>query len=391
MKKRLFYAFSSFLLALLISALAVFTVSAENISTFTSAESEVSSDDGTTTSEESSLSEEDEQKRKEEEEQKRKEEEEKNKQDIIDGVISGIEGNLDSKGNESIPEDNINVQDTVQVNLDWATSMLTLVGGTLQIFAKEDNPYSMNLQGFIDDYTPYFKSFGYLMVVLLFGLNLINSAVQLELTDIKGVLKILGGLLLAKIWIDLSTDICIAIIKFISDVSMQLFIDGAINSIFATTENFKQSDTGLWIVGEILNVILNIISIIPVILVGLVVAVICGCVIVKIVMRSFEITIMTVISPVFFACLLGDATKPYFRNFLSEFLSSVCSLAWMTLIYVGGVAWINQINMQKVNAEDITDIITWFSACGVKVLIVVAMCMLMLKPPAPFRRLTGGN
>lgn len=46
---------------------------------------------------------------------------------------------------------------------------------------------------------------------------------QFELVNYKGVIKILVGLLLAKLWVDLSTDICIAIIDTCTDIASSVF------------------------------------------------------------------------------------------------------------------------------------------------------------------------
>ena len=46
---------------------------------------------------------------------------------------------------------------------------------------------------------------------------------QFELVNYKGVIKILVGLLLAKLWVDLSTDICIALIDTCTDIASSVF------------------------------------------------------------------------------------------------------------------------------------------------------------------------
>ena len=108
-------------------------------------------------------------------------------------------------------------------------------------------------------------------------------------------------------------------------------------------------------------------------------------------------------SPVFFACLVGDATKQYFRNFVATFLSVVVEVIFMGIVYAAFVV-VEVIFMGIVYAA----FVYWYTTVGdlsdhmnlsefdvgeqVKNLIIfgtvfIAACRLMIKPPQVFKNL----
>lgn len=93
----------------------------------------------------------------------------------------------------------------------------------------------------------------------------------------------------------------------------------------------------------------------------------------------------------FFACLLGDATKGYFKRFIDGLLSSALSLVYMGLIYLAGSYWCKVLTMNNVGVDSPMDVLVWLSSAGPKVLVVLAMGFLILKPPLALRQLTGGS
>ena len=113
---------------------------------------------------------------------------------------------------------------------------------------------------------------------------------QFELVNYKGVIKILVGLLLAKLWVDLSTDICIALIDTSADEMI----------VFPSFDTLKSTDTGLWIIGELLNQLLDIVLLAPIIIVALAILIICGLIMIKLMLRTFELALYCSVSPAFF-------------------------------------------------------------------------------------------
>lgn len=97
------------------------------------------------------------------------------------------------------------------------------------------------------------------------------------------------------------------------------------------------------------------------------------------------------VSPAFFACLLGDATKGYFKRFIDGLLSSALSLVYMGLIYLAGSYWCKVLTIHNVGVDSPMDVLVWLSSAGPKILVVLAMGFLILKPPLALRQLTGGS
>ena len=62
---------------------------------------------------------------------------------------------------------------------------------------------------------PITKAFAYCLVVILFGLNMTNTMLQFEFTSPRGILRALGTLLIAKIWVDLSVTVCGLVISLL--------------------------------------------------------------------------------------------------------------------------------------------------------------------------------
>lgn len=214
---------------------------------------------------------------------------------------------------------------------------------------------------------------------------------QFELVNYKGVIKILVGLLLAKLWVDLSTDICIAIIDTCTDIASSVFTSADEIIVFPSFDTLKSTDTGLWIIGELLNQLLDFVLLAPIIIVALAILIICGLVMIKLMLRTFELALYCSVSPAFFACLLGDATKGYFKRFIDGLLSSALSLVYMGIIYLAGSYWCKVLTMNNVGVDSPMDVLVWLSSAGPKVLVVLAMGFLILKPPLALRQLTGGS
>lgn len=214
---------------------------------------------------------------------------------------------------------------------------------------------------------------------------------QFELVNYKGVIKILVGLLLAKLWVDLSTDICIALIDTCTDIASSVFTSADEMIVFPSFDTLKSTDTGLWIIGELLNQLLDIVLLAPIIIVALAILIICGLIMIKLMLRTFELALYCSVSPAFFACLLGDATKGYFKRFIDGLLSSALSLVYMGLIYLAGSYWCKVLTMNNVGVDSPMDVLVWLSSAGPKVLVVLAMGFLILKPPLALRQLTGGS
>ena len=296
---------------------------------------------------------------------------------------------LEDLGKEDMAASAVGIFAWVKGLVDWTQGIINTLG--IYIKAGIDSPWGFDLNGFVDLFAPFFKTIGYGILVLLFGINLIHSAMQFELVNYKGVIKILVGLLLAKLWVDLSTDICIALIDTCTGIASSIFTSADEMIVFPSFDTLKSTNTGLWIIGELLNQLLDFVLLAPIIIVALAILIICGLIMIKLMLRTFELALYCSVSPAFFACLLGDATKGYFKRFIDGLLSSALSLVYMGLIYLAGSYWCKVLTMNNVGVDSPMDVLVWLSSAGPKILVVLAMGFLILKPPLALRQLTGGS
>lgn len=204
---------------------------------------------------------------------------------------------LEDLGKEDMAASAVGIFAWVKGLVDWTQGIINTLG--IYIKAGIDSPWGFDLNGFVDLFAPFFKTIGYGILVLLFGINLIHSAMQFELVNYKGVIKILVGLLLAKLWVDLSTDICIALIDTCTDIASSVFTSADEMIVFPSFDTLKSTDTGLWIIGELLNQLLDIVLLAPIIIVALAILIICGLIMIKLMLRTFELALYCSVSPAF--------------------------------------------------------------------------------------------
>lgn len=204
---------------------------------------------------------------------------------------------LEDLGKEDMAASTIGIFAWVKGLVDWTQGIINALGAAIK--AGINSPWGFDLKGFVDLFAPFFKTIGYGLLVILFGINILHSATQFELTNYKGVIKILVGLLLAKLWVDLSTDICIAIIDTCTDIASSVFTSADEIIVFPSFDTLKSTDTGLWIIGELLNQLLDFVLLAPIIIVALAILIICGLVMIKLMLRTFELALYCSVSPAF--------------------------------------------------------------------------------------------
>ena len=183
----------------------------------------------------------------------------------------------------------------------------------------------------------------------------------------------------------------IAIIDTCTDIASSVFTQADEMIIFPSFDTLKSTDTGLWIIGELLNQFLYFIMLAPIIIVVFIILIVCVLIMIKLMLRTFELALYCSVSTAFFACLLVDATKGYFKRFIDGFLSSALSLVYMGIIYIAGSYWCKVLTMNNVGVDSPMDVLVWLSSAIPKVLVVLAMGFLILKPPLALRQLTGGS
>lgn len=81
---------------------------------------------------------------------------------------------------------------------------------------------SDNIKDIANTVSPIIKAFAYGLAGVLFGINVSRSALQFELMEAKGLFKIFARVLLIKVWIDLSINICIYVLAIVNSLTSQV-------------------------------------------------------------------------------------------------------------------------------------------------------------------------
>ena len=236
----------------------------------------------------------------------------------------------------------LDVSSSMSDFLNW---LLKGIGGLLTHDFGTQNPSSdfqgFDVKGFVDEYSPIFIIFANAMLILLFGVNILSTALQYELFTLKGAVRTLAHFFFSKIWIDLSCQICLLAVgvareMLTSVISKSNEILENINFSFAFSYN-----SGVPVVGAVFDFLVMAVVMIVIFLLFIPLLVFLIRVIIKLFVMNFELAAMTAMSPVFFACLVGEETKRFFQNFFTTFLGILVELVFMGIVYAAFVSWYN--------------------------------------------------
>lgn len=284
---------------------------------------------------------------------------------------------------------------TEEVNktIQFETKLFEDVSGWFSSFSKPDvntSTFNFNIEDFVNEFSQIFVVFATSLLVILFGINIIKTALEYQLFTLKGAVSVFGRLILAELWIQLSTKICIMIVKIFSEL-----MDSILSSIHAAGLNeisnlkFEASRSGVWLVGDIIDFFANLCPFLLVLLLIGVTIVIFVIVYIKLIIRSLEIAMLSVVSPVFFACAVGEASMPYFRKFITAFLSVAAEIVFMGVVYLAFLWYCkNAFPVEELNLYDLYDVSS--STAGqfyTFVAVTVASGIMMIKPPQALRDL----
>lgn len=238
-----------------------------------------------------------------------------------------------------------------------------------------------NIKSIADAVSPIIKTFAYFLATALFGVNVSRSALQFELMETKGQIKIFAGVILVKIWIDLSINICIYIINIINSLTAQIinsFVNGPYMFAAQSSPPVPFVDNDLFGgIGAIINVFCSFVYFIPELLLMAAVIFCMISVIIRIISRGFEMTALVTVSPIFFATLVGEGTKPYFKKFMASFISTCCYLFFVAVVYAVGTIWISE----SISSAGTTAGLLIFGKNFAICLILLAVCHIIRKPP----------
>ena len=239
------------------------------------------------------------------------------------------------------------------------------------------------------------KTFAYAIAVILFGINISTTALQNEILTLRGGIKVFARVIVVKFWIDLAIPICIYALNMVNSLGVQILNNISVNnSSLLSSFNINSPAGGL--AEMILRFVKKIFSLLKSILIGFPSMIILGImavciviVIVKLVARCFELTCLVAISPIFFATLVGEETKRYFRRFISAFLSTAGYIVYIAIVYAVATQWV-----ASATTPSITSLESFLNAVKSllpRAIIVIASCRVMVKPPKVLLSLTDGG
>jgi hypothetical protein len=272
--------------------------------------------------------------------------------------------------------------------VDLMNSVLGLIGITIKEFGEGGAIFGVDYEAFARMFSPLFIAFGYSLCLLFIGINLIEKTIKYELMTLKGAVNVIGRILLAKIWIDLSAQICMWIINISVGMTSRIIDETHGNLLFTGYTSIDLPVSRIPVIGAIFNFFVGLFYILPIIGIVLVTIVISFIIIIKLVMRTFEITMLLAVAPMFFACWVSDVTRNYFRKFINAFLSVVFEIVFMAIVYATTIFWVQN----RANIDSIGDLVGFlFLSDAAFLLIIISMGIMMIRPPKILRSLISGG
>ena len=267
--------------------------------------------------------------------------------------------------------------------LSIANSSWDLIGAELKAGSGAENTFGTKYNLIItpDAYTDVqnvIKVFAYSLVLVFFAANLIETTIKYEMFTLKGASMIFGRLIISKFIIDASVKICMAIINEVSKLSTKIIDIGSDKLLQFPNPEIKMAGSDVKIIGPILDTITGFILSIPLTLVFICVLICAVFVLMKLILRSFELAMLVSISPAFFACLSSDLTKQYFRNFITTFIQCAGQIVFMAIVLKVGS---QTLTFTPPAINSLKDMGVWLAFIFPYMLIIIAMSIMMVKPP----------
>lgn len=256
--------------------------------------------------------------------------------------------------------------------------MWKLIPDYLQDESKILNNYTLDIKGLKNtDIYFIFVNVGYSLVLVFFASNLIENSIKYEIFTLKGGVQLFGRLLISKLIIDMSGTICIYIMNICTNISTAVFGDSVKILEWSKPSIGEVARSDLPFVGEVVDLLLTILMIIPVIIIALAMITAAAIIMIKLVLRSLELSLLIVISPAFFACYSSEITKPYFKNFITTFIQCAAQIVFMSVVYFIGTEVMENVT----TPESSTELFMVFVERSKIAIIALAIAIMMVKPP----------
>lgn len=282
----------------------------------------------------------------------------------------------------------------------------SLLGGVIMDFGSGNSSAanflgisvsSKSIEQTANMFSSIFKTLAYAVAVILFGVNITTTSLQNEILTLRGGVKVFARVILVKIWIDIAIPICIYVINIFNGITSQIMTQyniSANGNVFANEFVYNTSSSGgafdaviRW-VRSIFEFLMILITGSPILILFLVMAICILIVVIKMVARIFELTCLVAISPVFFATLVGEESKRYFRKFISAFLSTAGYIVFASITYIIATKWVAQNSPSTViTPNSLVDNTIKVLPCAI---IIIACCRVVVKPPKVLTSLLDG-
>ena len=246
--------------------------------------------------------------------------------------------------------------------------------------------YGFDYNSVADTIFPLFKIFAYALIIIFAGVNALETALQYEMFTMRGGVKILARLTFAKIWVDISLIVCRGIVAIATDWLGQITrLTADITNSIDVGVSLQHSDA--WIVGWIIDFFNGVLLAAGILLILLPLVVLILIMFVKLFIRSFELAMLQCVSPVFFACLTGEATKQYFKRFILTYISVVVEVVFMAVIWYIYVEYLNQAFSVSTQANTVLEMFSLEGGIINFFMVSVGAYILMIKPPQVLKNL----
>lgn len=265
-------------------------------------------------------------------------------------------------------------------------------GNTSYFLGISTSPES--IQSIADAVSGVTKTFAYAIAVVLFGVNITTTALQNEILTLRGGIKVFARVILVKIWIDIAIPICINILRIINSLAKQILntLSSTYSDVFVNSNIDGLTAGGGLIeklIARIINFFKELLMGFPSLILITIMSVCIVIVIIKLLSRAFELTCLVSLSPIFFATLVGEESKRYFRRFISAFITTAGYIVYVAIVYAVGTIWISQAQNSRING--LTSFIVSMITTLPRAIIIIACCRVMVKPPKVLLSLTDGG
>lgn len=288
--------------------------------------------------------------------------------------------------------------ETGDTPLGFANSIFQLYKGLLNVVtdtfkslssdSAEQNTimYSFDYNAVADTIFPLFKTFAYALIIIFAGVNALETALQYEMFTMRGGVKILARLTFAKVWVDISLIVCRGIVAIATEWLGQIInLTSDIANNINVGANVQHSDA--WIIGWLVDFFNGLLIALEMLVLILPLIILLIIMFIKLFIRSFELAMLQCVSPVFFACLTGEATKQYFKKFILTYISVVVEVVFMAVIWYIYIAYLNQAFTVSIHTDTVSELFNLENGILQFFLVSVGAFILMIKPPRVLKSL----